>query len=95
MFSRGLSGIFVVTLAVLLTSVGCVQALGDFETRADASVSDNPDGGVASAGDGGDSGVTGPCMSGAKECKAQDLMVCNGSGVLQCACSGNACWWDS
>ena len=39
----------------------------------------------------------GPAASGAKECKAQDLMVCNGSGVLQSEatcpylCTSGAC----
>ena len=92
-----LFGIVIAALAVLMSSVGCVQALGDFETRGgDASFTESPDGG---AGDGafGEGGPPGPCASGAKECKAQDLMVCNGTGMLQSEatcpylCTSGAC----
>src|SRR5450432_2969201 len=77
----GAFAIVLAALTLLLTSAGCVKALGDFDSVVDATATtESPDGGTATSDAGGDGGPTGPCSSGAKECKAQDLMVCNGSG---------------
>ena len=91
--------LFIAALSVLLAvSVGCTPILGDFDTRAvDTSVPQDLDGGVQGDRASGDSGHTESCSSGAKQCKGQDLMVCNASGVAQSEatcpylCTSGAC----